>query len=90
MTNRYYKMTEPSLPLLPPGRYEQFGEEYRGFVVIKEGDYMLYSCTTLEHGKPPLDLRGGYTTPSKMKQAIDDFHSNEEKKKNEDKSKSRT
>lgn len=86
----YWKYEEPTAAY-PPGYYQHIGEEYRNFIIMREGEHLLYSIKTKENGKPPIPLRSVFTNKTKAMECIDKFFEQEaaakaavEKNKNAD------
>jgi hypothetical protein len=57
----------------PNSYYTNVGEEYRGFLIIREGDYMLYEIQAKEKGNTPIPLRSKFTNKEKAKECINNF-----------------
>lgn len=86
----YWKFEHPTAAY-PPGYYQNIGEEYRNFIIMREGEHLLYSIKTKENGKPPIPLRSVFTNKTKCMECIDKFFEQEatakaavEKNKNAD------
>ena len=77
-----YRFTEPpALSSAPGNNFKRAGEEYRGFLLVVDTDYMLWEITTLEGGLPPIFLRSRFSLASRAKAQIDSFHEEEAKKR---------
>jgi hypothetical protein len=75
---RYYRHVQPVASPPPPPNTEMFGFEYRTFLVVRrDTNYMLWSIEMQDHSKPPLELRGSFTTRAKARSQIDAFLDNE-------------
>jgi hypothetical protein len=72
MTIELYRHIEPTVGY-PSSYYTNVGEEYRGFLIIREGEYMLYSIKTKENGNPPIKLRSRFTHKVKAMDCVDKF-----------------
>ncbi|MCK1653059.1 hypothetical protein IVA88_16700 [Bradyrhizobium sp. 149] len=68
----YWKYEEPTAAY-PPGYYQNIGEEYRNFIIMREGEHLLYTIKTKENGKPPIPLRSSFTNKVKAMECIDKF-----------------
>jgi hypothetical protein len=77
----YRYVEPPALSSTPGNNFKRAGEEYRGFLLIVDSDYMLWEITTLEGGLPPIPLRSRFSLASRAKAQIDTFHAEEAKKK---------
>lgn len=77
-----YRYVEPPAPYTIPGNnFQKVGEEYRGFLLVVDSEYLLWEILTLEGGLPPISLRSRFSVPSRAKAQIDAFHEEEAKRR---------
>ena len=77
-----YRYVEPPAPYsVPSHNFQKAGEEYRGFLLVVDSEYLLWEILTLEGGLPPISLRSRFSVPSRAKAQIDAFHEEEAKKR---------
>lgn len=78
MADLYYKFRENEAPSHQD--FELAGIGYRGFIIGRDKAWLLWTVEMEDKSKPPIPLRGSYTSKTMVEEAIDNFLKTEAEK----------